>query len=253
MHRRPAESVSTSSSASAHDLLRAVLEPLVRLLMTAGLGREEIRQTIDELATELRTDVVTREAVCIGPRQRDCMDLLFKWHHDKEFMTSCGRPARLPMDGPIGSFRALCEKTSVTHSAESLLDTLLQFEAVALDNTGLIDPRTPTLILGPPNPSSFLAADGVLKQLAGFIRVIEHNVVRAATRDGRRFERLCSVVVAEELLPIANRVARERGQEFIDGIDEWLERQRSIRSPSNRYVELGVGAYLVDLGRYLGE
>ena len=54
--------------------------------------------------------------------------------------------------------------------------------------------------------------------------------------------------MAEELVPVAHRVVRERGQEFIDGIDEWLERQREVPSPSGRYVEIGVGAYLLDLG-----
>jgi hypothetical protein len=55
-----------------------------------------------------------------------------------------------------------------------------------------------------------------------------------------------------ELEPILDRLVRSRGQEFIDSIDEWLERNTKVESPSGRYVELGAGAYLVNLGERSG-
>ena len=67
-----------------------------------------------------------------------------------------------------------------------------------------------------------------------------------------RFERACTVTVALELEPIFDRLVRNRGQEFIDSIDEWLERNTRVESPSGRYVELGAGAYFVDLGERAG-
>jgi hypothetical protein len=59
---------------------------------------------------------------------------------------------------------------------------------------------------------------------------------------------MCTVPIAIELLPVFERTVKERGQEFIDGLDEWLERHRNLDSASGTYSEVGVGAYFVDLG-----
>jgi hypothetical protein len=47
---------------------------------------------------------------------------------------------------------------------------------------------------------------------------------------------------------VFDRLVRSRGQEFIDSIDEWLERNTKYESPSGTYVELGAGAYFLDFG-----
>ncbi len=241
-------SVSTGSSAGAHELLGAVLAPLFRLLTASGVGVEEIESAVDACLESLRAKPKVTSPVHLGSQQRDCMEILCLWRRDPEFMTSRGVPASLPFMGVGANFTNLCERANTSHAPASLLQTLLRFGSVSVDEEGRIAPRTPTFILGAANVSATLAIDGILKQLAGFIRVIHHNVLEAAAGNPPRFERACSVVVAEELTPIAQRVVRERGQEFIDGIDEWLERQRDVPSPSGRYVEIGVGAYLLDLG-----
>jgi hypothetical protein len=56
------------------------------------------------------------------------------------------------------------------------------------------------------------------------------------------------VTVARELEPVFSQLVRQRGQEFIDSIDEWLERNTKYASPSGRYMELGAGAYYIDHG-----
>jgi len=240
--------VSTGSSAGAKELLSAVLAPLFRLLVASGFGVKEIQAVVDASLDPLRATPTVTSPVHLGSQQRDCMELLCLWRRQPEFMTSRGTPASLPFAGAGVTFTSLCERAKVSNSPTSLLQTLLRFESVSVDEEGKIEAKTPTFILGAANVSATMAMDGILKQLAGFVRVIEHNVLQAASGSSPRFERACSVVVAEELVPVAHRVVRERGQEFIDGIDEWLERQREVPSPSGRYVEIGVGAYLLDLG-----
>jgi hypothetical protein len=125
---------------------------------------------------------------------------------------------------------------------------LQTFGAIRLEDGGQVIPDTPTFLLSSGSGRSQLAFDGVLKQIAGFIKVIEHNVLNADSSTKRRFERACTVVVAEELLPVFERTVASRGQDFIDVLDEWLERHCTAVSSRNRYVEVGVGAYFVDLG-----
>ena len=241
--------VSTGSSAGAQELLGAVLAPLFRLLAASGVAIDEIQAAVDSSLDSLRpAPAPVTSPVHLGSQQRDCMEILCLWRRQPEFMTKRGTPASLDFSGFGPTFTSLCERAKVTNSPASLLETLLRFDSVSVDEAGRIEPKTPTFILGASNVSATLAIDGILKQLAGFVRVIEHNVLRVAHGNSSRFERACSVVVAEELVPIAHRVVRERGQEFIDGIDEWLERQREVPSPSGRYVEIGAGAYLLELG-----
>jgi len=49
-------------------------------------------------------------------------------------------------------------------------------------------------------------------------------------------------------LPVFERLVRERGQTFVDVLDEWLERHRGEPSASQTYIEIGAGAYFLDLG-----
>jgi hypothetical protein len=56
------------------------------------------------------------------------------------------------------------------------------------------------------------------------------------------------VSVAIELEPIFDQLVRDRGQVFVDSVDEWLERHAGRESASGRYRELGAGAYFIDLG-----
>jgi len=240
--------VSTGSCAEGQELLGAVLAPLFRLLAASGVAVEEIQSVVDTSLESLRAAPAVTSPVHLGSQQRDCMEILCLWRRRPEFMTNRGIPASLEVAGAGPTFTSLCERAGVTNSPASLLETLLRFDSVSVDEAGRIEPRTPTFILGASNVSATLAIDGILKQLAGFVRVIEYNVLRAAGGNPSRFERACSVVVAEEFVPIVHRVVKERGQEFIDGIDEWLERQREVPSPSGRYVEIGAGAYLLELG-----
>jgi hypothetical protein len=180
------------------------------------------------------------------------MEIMCLWRRDRRFLTADGMPAALPITGAAKSFAMLCDASKAITAREELLETLASFGAVRLLPGGRVRPLTPTFLLASAAENKKIAADGVLKQLAGFMRVIDYNI-RLPLEGGRspRFERACTVVVAKELVPIFERSVRERGQEFIDSLDEWLERHREHVSESDQYVEIGAGAYFVDLGSIL--
>jgi ribose 1,5-bisphosphokinase PhnN len=89
---------------------------------------------------------------------------------------------------------------------------------------------------------------GVLKQLQGILQVVHRNVCSVSGARKSRFERACTVSIAVEFEAIFDRLVRARGQEFIDSIDEWLERNAKRESATGRYLELGAGVYFIDLG-----
>jgi hypothetical protein len=129
-----------------------------------------------------------------------------------------------------------------------ILKTLLDFGAISIDGDDRIVAETPTFLLGRAHGSGRLAVDGVLKQLEGFLQVVHRNVCSVSGTKKAKFERACTVSVAAEFEAIFDRLVRSRGQEFIDSIDEWLERNARRESASGRYLELGAGVYFIDLG-----
>jgi len=248
---RLVEPVSTLSDASIEELLASVFLPLIRLLAASGIPRSMLAEILRLASRELDALAGEEESastVHLGSRQRECMELLCLWRRHKDFLGGDGRPAALAFDGDSSSFTQLCRLVSPERTAPEFLETLCAFEAVKVLADGRISPSTPTFLLGNRDQAGIMAADGVLKQLAGFLRVVDYNVRQSQLGEKRRFERACTVVIAEEYVPIFERAVRERGQVFIDVLDEWLERHRSMQSPSGRYAEIGAGAYFVDLG-----
>lgn len=239
---------STWSDATQEQLLGEVLNLLVRILSNSGLDPVTLSAAFQRAVDGRKEAQDAHQRLHLGAMQRDCMEVMCRWRRDRRFLDHSGLPSLLPVSGSGGSFQALCDAADVTSSYESVLSTLKDFGAVEMSSDGCVRAMTPTFLLG--NQGRELAGDGVLKQLAAFLRVVDHNTDKADNDVLPRFERMCTVAIAVELLPVFERTVRERGQEFIDGLDEWLERHRGAVSSKGRYAEVGAGAYFVDLGSF---
>jgi hypothetical protein len=238
---------STWSDASPEQLLGEIFGSLVRILINNGLDPEDMSRAFDQSLELHGTPHEAQKRLQLGAMQRDCMEVMCRWRRDSRFLDSQGLPGSLSVEGDEVSFLTLCEAVSARSGHQDVLATLLELGAVDATADGRVRPLTPTFLLG--GGSTSIAIDGVLKQIVAFLRVIDHNTRRDSAASLRpRFERMCTVPVASELLPVFERTVRERGQEFIDGLDEWLERHRQSASVSGSYSEVGVGAYFVDLG-----
>jgi hypothetical protein len=242
--------LSTEAETSTGELLREVVRLLESIVSAGGLSPLELSRHFVSAADSTEAVSQRQKVVSLGARQRDCMEVMCRWRRDPAFLGPDALPAPLPrFDGPT-SFPELCRRSGVQVATEEIVMTLMEFGAIGVDSEGRLIPRTPTFLLSPSTANSAVALDGVLKQVAGFLKVIDHNLVSAKNGGRRRFERTCTVRIPRELVPIFERIVSERGQEFIDAIDEWLERKRVPDSQSEQGVEVGVGAYFVDLGAW---
>jgi hypothetical protein len=188
----------------------------------------------------------------LGGLLRDCMEVMCTWRREIEFVNSDGEPRLLPISADSYSFEMLCRKSGCRNPTCEILKTLIDFGAVSITDEGYAHSETPTFLLGRPSSGGRLATDALLKQIEGFLYCVHRNLRSIAGIGKAKFERACTVTVAQELEPIFDQLVRSRGQEFIDSIDEWLERNTKFESPSGRYVELGAGAYYIDLGERSG-
>jgi hypothetical protein len=228
-----------------------LLDDVVQLfvdLLVAGGGTSSM---IDLAMAKAMASVTTSDARTVftelGALQRDCMEVMCRWRRDIALVDADGEPLPLePWNGQL-SFDALCKKVSCKNDSSIVLKALLDFGAVSTRSDGRIRSETPTFLLGRAS-GGLLATDGLLKQLEGYLGVVHRNVRSVAGPERPKFERACTVAIASELEPVFDRLVRQRGQEFVDSVDEWLERNAPHESASGRYLELGVGAYYVDLG-----
>ena len=233
-------------------LLNEVVRLFADLLIASGATIPMIRSAMTlsvESAVENKASTIFTD---LGSLLRDCMEVMCTWRRDVELVGPDGEPKPLPISSGQQSFESLCRKASCRHAPGDLLKVLLEFGAVTQDSSGFVCSETPTFLVGRANSGGLIATDGLIKQLEGFLRCVHRNVCSVSGQGKPKFERACTVTVAIELEPIFDRLVRNRGQEFIDSIDEWLERNARVESPSGRYLELGAGAYLVDLGERSG-
>lgn len=244
-------SESLAASRFGQELLNDVVRLFVELLVAGGATPPMINDAFPKALSgvvESKSGTTFKE---LGALQRDCMEVMCTWRRDTSFVDEEGEPIALDREKGPRSFDTLCKRAGCSHDSESILKALQDFGAVSIVGGGKIRSETPTFLLGRAS-GGMLASDGLLKQLEGYLRVLHRNVLSVAGPDKPRFERACTVSVAIELEPVFDRLVRHRGQEFVDSIDEWLERNAKHESASGRYLELGAGAYFIDLGERAG-
>ena len=231
------------------ELVDGVVRQFVDLLIAGGTSVDMVRSaTTKALLNSADVSSITTFTE-LGSIQRDCMEVMCTWRRDIRFVDNHGDP--LPLRHGVGndSFDALCTRAGCKNDVSTIFKTLLDFGAISIDSEDKIVPETPTFLLGRAHGGGRLAVDGVLKQLQGFLQVVHRNICSVSGDRKPRFERACTVSVAIELEAIFDRLVRSRGQEFIDSVDEWLERNAKRESASGRYLELGAGVYFIDLGK----
>jgi hypothetical protein len=229
-------------------LLNEVVQLFTDLLVASGATTSMIRTAMDRSIEGISDASASTQFTDLGSLLRDCMEVMCAWRRDVELVDSEGEPKPLSFGSSPESFENLCLKAKCIHSSSEILAALLEFGAVSNGDDGCIHSETPTFLLGRASAGGRLATDALLMHLEGFLRCVHRNVQSVSGLGKPRFERACTVTVALELEPVFDRLVRRRGQEFIDSIDEWLERNTKLESPSGRYIELGAGAYHVDFG-----
>lgn len=231
------------------DLVEHVARQFVDLLVAGGTSTDAIKAALKTALANSVDASPTTKFTELGTMQRDCMEVMCTWRRDTRFVDDRGEPLPLHEGIGAGTFDALCRSAGCKNDSPSILSTLVEFGAVSFDGDNRVVAETPTFLLGRAHGGGRLAVDGVLRQLEGFLQVVHRNVCSVSGLRKPRFERACTVSVAVELEAIFDRLVRARGQEFIDSIDEWLERNAKRESASGRYLELGAGVYFIDLGQ----
>jgi hypothetical protein len=253
---------------------RHLLRPLVRLLLRHGIAFGEFsdiaRSVYVEVAREdfslpgkkstdsrvaILTGLTRKDVRALRERQHDDAErpahanratrVLSGWYQDADFCGADGAPSPLPLEEARGaSFAALVKRYSGDMPPRAMLEELLRVKAVSLESSGEVHVLSRSYVPVTGDPEGARMFGTALHDLAG---TLDHNLSR---RDGEpaRFQRtVFSHAVPLKQLPVLQRIVAERGQRFLEALDDWLSAHEvdpaRRRSDEPGAARTGVGVY----------
>jgi hypothetical protein len=220
-----------------------LIQRFVRILGACGLGAAQILEWVGSCVGGI--DTMDRPRIISttdGAHLKACQ-VVFRWRRDRRFTDSSGLPAELGRREASPSFDDLVSLVLPGESSDHMLGYLQALEAVRCEN-GKVRLLVESVLASTGRSGDTLVPGAVLAHLNNFLRSVEFNLLEKKNNDGGRFERACYVAIPSNLVPIFERFVEQRGQDFVDVTDEWLERHRATVGLAGPRSVVGVGAYM---------
>ena len=168
--------------------------------------------------------------------------LLVGWHTNPNYTGPYGLPIELEEKSDSGyDFYTLVNEYSSGIEPGAMLEELVQVGVVERVRNSRIKVLMRAYI---PNSLHPDALDRMGEVIANFVATLEHNMERTQQGDGR-FER---VVYADDglpakLMPVFDKLLREKGQQLLVELDNWISLQEIDSSKERGNIRTGVGIY----------
>lgn len=205
-----------------------------RVSILTGISRKEVKK---------QRELLAEPAEAVSPKTTDATRLLSGWHQDRDYLDAAGLPLPLAPTGMKPSFRSLFERYGGDTPEQTLVKELLSAESIGKDAEG-----------------RFIAQRRYhmpVKMDAGRIRffgtnLFDHGTTLCNNVAGEAKQRLFErFAVDDQIHPDAIDAYRkfldERGQQFLEEIDDWLAQHRVDPTESETTpVRLGLGVYAIE-------
>jgi hypothetical protein len=250
--------------------LATVLEPVIRLMLRAGVTWKEF----SELSKAKFVDVATadfgirgrptnasRVAILTGLDRREvrrlrrapqaaskgyqskASQILSAWHHDREFLDADGRPAALAIDGEGATFTELMRRYAPALPVVAMVKELKSANAVSELPDGRLRAVGRTYVPRGVSAERLRLWSSVLSDIAN---TIEHNFSRDEATPPRFERRALSLRVDRDALADFRSLLESEGQAFLERIDDWLAAHERADDAPAEQVRLGVGVYHIE-------
>jgi len=251
--------------------LGVVLEPVIRLMLRAGVTWKEF----SELSKAKFVDVATadfgirgrptnasRVAILTGLDRREVRKLrrgaaetaskgyhskasqiLSAWHHEREFLDAAGRPAALSIEGNGATFTELMRRYAPALPVIAMVKELKSADAIEELGDGRVRALKRTYVPRGVSAERLRLWSSVLSDIANSI---EHNYSRDDSTPARFERRALNLRVDREALPEFRRVLEAEGQAFLERMDDWLAAHEAADGAPEQAIRLGVGVYHIE-------
>ncbi|MEM7083705.1 MAG: DUF6502 family protein [Pseudomonadota bacterium] len=205
-----------------------------RIAILTGLTRKEVKRQLERLESG--------EQNSSGDPNR-VMRVLNGWHVDPEFTGPYGLPHELYFDSPQGktpSFSELVRRYSGDMSPRAMLDELLRSEAVEELPDKTLRALTRTHVTSRLDPQFVARLATIIGSLA---ETLDHNLMSETTNEPKRFERnvFTEIGVNTKVLDDFNLLMRDKGQRFIETIEQFLTANEGVDLDEQNKAEIKVG------------
>lgn len=173
-------------------------------------------------------------------------DIVAAWGHDARFLDSAGRPRALRFEGR-DELRSLVRSVDPKCDAHAALRVLMKFGNVRKNRNGTYRLIRPLFFTATSNSMAFEPMAFFLSDASATLTRILRRTKR--TRGPELFWRKveCSGISASDARRFVSFV-RERGQEFLEEIDDWLESRSEKGATSRKRTarRVGLGLFSID-------
>jgi hypothetical protein len=252
------------------EFLGTVLEPVIRVMLRAGVTWKEFSELAKAKFVEVATadfgirgrpTNVSRVAILTGLDRRDVRKLrdageaptkgyqskasqiLSAWHHDKEFLDAQGHAAILPLDGESASFATLMQRFAPALPTVAMIKELKSAAAIEELPGGRLRPLSRNYVPQGLSAERLRLWASMLSDLAN---TIEHNLSRRKNAPAKFERRALSLRVDPRMLPEFRDLLEAEGQAFLERIDDWLSAHEATEDDSGDTIRLGVGIYHIE-------
>ena len=205
-----------------------------RVSILTGISRKEVKR---------QRELLAQPAESVSPKTTDATRLLSGWHQDPDYLDTDGSPLALQIEGPTPSFQSLFESYGG--------DTPLQTLSRELLNAGSIDKDTRGRFVAKRRYHMPVEMDPGSIRFFGTNLFDHANTLSNNVTDTANERRLEGFAVDDQINPDAVEEFRsyldERGQQFLEEVDDWLNRHRINTNDSKTTpVRLGLGLYAIE-------
>ena len=267
--------MSENFKATLISAFKGLMRPLVRILVRNGVSYGEFAELLKMVFVESAQDVfqlqdsrqsVSRIAIATGLTRLEVSRLLTQteedaqalfgrlsrvgrlltgWHQDSDFTGPYGIPYEVPFDAAIGrrSFTELARRYTGDVPADEMLDELKRIGAVLDLGNGYYRVLIRSYIPAAEDPAKFHAMSVAFTDLA---KTLDQNL--RPDGDHKLFERRAWAPngISQSAAMDFDRYVNDRGQQFLESIDEWLSAKETeaMKYDIKPRVKVGLGVYM---------
>jgi hypothetical protein len=211
-------------------------DSVARIAITTGLSRFEVGRVLEQ--TEADFEALASRFDRVGR-------LLTGWHQDADFVGPYGIPYEVVVTAPPGrrSFSELVRRYTPDVPADEMLAELKRIGAVVELGNGCFRVLARSYIPAAEDPAKFHAMSVAFTDLA---KTLDQYLRPEGSH--KLFERRVwtSKGIAPEAAVEFDAFVKERGQQFLELLDDWLTTKEAFAAKTKieRRVPLGVGMYM---------
>ncbi|MEL7296264.1 MAG: DUF6502 family protein [Pseudomonadota bacterium] len=259
-----------------HQACRVLLRPIASMLLRTGLTWKEFSDLAKSVFVEVATEEfgingrptnVSRVSILTGisrkevKRQRDLLEsgdqsvtqkttdatrVLSGWFQDAEFLDESGKPASLSLESENGgvSFELLCKRYGGDIAPQTMLKELLTTETIKRNASGEFYPTRRYYQPGRHDDENLLWAVNMIRDLTTTMNNNVFKTDETLLRFGGKAE---NHTVRADCTELFRAFLDQRGQAFLEDIDDWLTRHAEENDNENtECVRLGVGLFAIE-------